>query len=145
MLCSIEYDVVLNYWCLVSLVLMDLSVDLYINWLVWGNNYRNIPYDSWENRWFPVSIFPQVNPLNIHFLLGTCIFLTWSIGIFFSYQRPHITWYAARWCVPSKKTRDTQPENGFRESSAAQGVFVGSISKLIYKPIENVQINYRYL
>ena len=33
----------------------------YCNPIDWfkGKN-RKIPYESWENRWFPVKIFPQL-------------------------------------------------------------------------------------
>ena len=40
----------------------------HFNWLVFtgfhGKNDRNIPWSSWENRWFPVKILPEANPLN---------------------------------------------------------------------------------
>ena len=33
-----------------------------IDWFL-GKKLQEIPYDSWENRWFPVKIFPsKVNP-----------------------------------------------------------------------------------
>ena len=36
-----------------------------------GKKYRKIPDISWENRWFPVKIFPwNVNPLNWLFFLA---------------------------------------------------------------------------
>ena len=41
---------------------------LVFQWIA-GNFYRNAPFNEWENRWFPVSIFPETNPLSL--MLGT--------------------------------------------------------------------------
>jgi len=47
-----------------------------MDWLVYkGNFYRKAPWSSWENRWFPVKIFPT-NPLR------TVSHCGWGIPIF---------------------------------------------------------------
>ena len=40
-------------------------IPISMDWFIRENLLRKAPWSSWENLWFPVSIFPSINPLTI--------------------------------------------------------------------------------